>query len=99
MGIDDLSNEEVIQLSQILVEKIWERRRGVAFTGSRLANMLVKMTADKLEKGERDLMILPEANVLESEKEHTLEPIQELSESNRLDNAKQLLTQFENEVQ
>jgi len=98
--VDDLSNEEVIQLSQILVEKIWERRRGVAFTGSRLANMLVKMTADKLEKGERDLMILPEANVLESETEHALvEPIQEFSESNRLDNAKQLLTQFENEVQ
>jgi len=97
--INKMSNEEVIQLAQILVEKIWERRRGVAFTGSRLANMLVKMTADKLEKGERDLMILPEPKAMESTVEHNAQTMQKAPRSTRLDNAKQLLSQFENEVQ
>ena len=97
----ELSNEEVIELAQVLVRKIWERRRGVALTGTRLANMLVKMTADKLEKGERDIMVLPEMNQADSvhETTHEGEYDTKSSSSARLENAKQLLAQFEREVQ
>merc|ERR1712013_407970 len=98
---NELSNEEVIELAQVLVRKIWERRRGVALTGTRLANMLVKMTADKLEKGEREIMVLPEMNQAPDAGDETIHEgnygIQS-SSSSRLEDAKQLLAQFEREV-
>ena len=105
---DSMTNEEVIELSQVLVKKVWERRRGVAFTGGRLANMLVKMTADKLEKGERDLMILPDSETVNTDsvkptpvtESRSIQRSQEIDSkpSPRLANAKRLLAQLENET-
>lgn len=106
--VDSMTNEEVIELSQVLVKKVWERRRGVAFTGGRLANMLVKMTADKLEKGERDLMILPDSETVDTDsvkptpvtESRSIQRSQEIDSkpSPRLANAKRLLAQLENET-
>jgi predicted unusual protein kinase regulating ubiquinone biosynthesis (AarF/ABC1/UbiB family) len=58
--LSDLSREELVALSSILVRKVWSKRSGVVATGSRLANQLLKLTADKLERGDRDTIRLPE---------------------------------------
>ena len=99
---DNMSNEEVVEFSQVLVSKLWEKRRGVALTGGRLANMLVKMTADKLERGERDMLILPEVEnnevddgaIMETDVNIVPQPVK----SSRLDNARQLLAKLEKEA-
>lgn len=49
-----LTNEEIMQISTALVRKVWERRSGIMMTSNRLAMKLLQLTADKLEKGERD---------------------------------------------
>ena len=54
-----LSSEEVVQISSMLVRKVWGRRRGLVQTSSRFAQKLIKLTADKLERGERDSRKLP----------------------------------------
>ena len=56
--LDDLSNTEMVEFSRVLTNKMWARRKGIASTGGRLATALLKLTADKLERGERDLLIL-----------------------------------------
>lgn len=60
LDLTTLSRQEVVQLSSILVRKVWERRRGVFRTGGRFARQLLQLTADKLERGERDTRRLPE---------------------------------------
>jgi len=57
------SGEEIQQLASTLVNKVWTRRNGIIRTGGRLGNKLLQMTADKLESGEREVMILPRATV------------------------------------
>uniref|UniRef100_A0A7S4T0S5 Uncharacterized protein n=1 Tax=Ditylum brightwellii TaxID=49249 RepID=A0A7S4T0S5_9STRA len=57
--LSTLTNVEVQNLSRMLVRKIWDRRRGVFQTSNRLATMMLKLTADKLESGERDVLVLP----------------------------------------
>jgi predicted unusual protein kinase regulating ubiquinone biosynthesis (AarF/ABC1/UbiB family) len=62
-GLDlstDLSREELLELSSILVKKVWDRRSGVAKTSRRLARQLLQLTADKLENGERGLLKPPD---------------------------------------
>ena len=54
LDLSTLKREEIIQLSSILVRKVWDRRRGLLKTGNRFATMLLQLTANRLEKGERD---------------------------------------------
>lgn len=58
----ELTNVEIQQLSSKLVQKVWEKRVRIAKTSSRLANKLLQLTADKLESGEREVFVLPNAN-------------------------------------
>jgi len=58
--LSTLSPEETLELSSILVNKVWARRIGVVKTSNRLAQQLLKLTADKLERGEREVLRLPE---------------------------------------
>jgi len=58
--LSSLSPEEVIAFSRILVRKVWDRRLGVLRTGNRFAQKLLQLTAEKLERGERDSRRLPE---------------------------------------
>lgn len=113
--VSTMTNDEIVQLSQVIVQKLWERRRGVAMTGGRLARMLVTMTADKLERGEREIMVLEPTNVstdvtnydgkivYEEDKEavpstnkNNLHQSEDKS-SARLQGARQILAQLENE--
>jgi DNA-binding transcriptional regulator GbsR (MarR family) len=67
LDLTKLSRQEVVQLSSILVRKVWERRRGVFRTGGRFARQLLQLTADKLERGERDTRRLPDRVEMEIE--------------------------------
>lgn len=92
--LSTVSREEALELATILGQKIWERRNGVVKTGNRLATQLLKITAKKLEDGERDTMQLPSAPETQSnEKEPEAEP----QMSKRLQNARQMLFELEEE--
>ena len=64
-GLDasNLSRQEVVDLATTLVNKVWDRRRGIMNTSNRLARALLKITADKLEKGDREILGQPTAGV------------------------------------
>lgn len=57
--VSTFTREETIQLSRALVRKVWNRRTGVVQTGNRFARTLLQLTAEKLDKGERDTRRLP----------------------------------------
>ena len=61
--LSKLSTEEVVQVSSMLVRKVWSKRAGVLSTSGRFAQKLLLLTADKLERGER---IAPSTNKLSS---------------------------------
>lgn len=54
-----LSPEEVTTLSSILARKVWQRRVGIMQTSNRFARKLFQLTAETLERGERDSRTLP----------------------------------------
>lgn len=58
-----LTNAEIQEISTKLVRKVWQKRSRIAKTSGRLATKLVQLTADKLESGERDVYVLPNANI------------------------------------
>jgi len=58
VAASSLSNEEVIEISSAIVRKLWKRRFSLLKTGGRLSRQLLQMTADRLEKGDRDVMFL-----------------------------------------
>jgi len=58
--LSTLTREETLELSSILVRKVWSRRSGVLQTSNRFARKLLELTAFKLEHGERDTRRLPE---------------------------------------
>jgi predicted unusual protein kinase regulating ubiquinone biosynthesis (AarF/ABC1/UbiB family) len=60
LDLSTLSRQEILDLSSILVRKVWDRRRGLVRTGGRFARQLLQLTADKLERGERDTRRLPD---------------------------------------
>jgi hypothetical protein len=59
LDLSKLEREEVIELSSILVRKVWDKRMGLLKTGNRFATKLLQLTADKLDRGERDTRTLP----------------------------------------
>lgn len=58
IAASSLSNDEVIEISSSLVRKLWGRRFSLLKTGGRLSRQLLQMTADRLERGERDVIFL-----------------------------------------
>jgi hypothetical protein len=59
LDLSTLNQGEVVEISSMLVRKVWERRGGVLVTGGRFARKLLELTAEKLERGERDTRKLP----------------------------------------
>jgi len=57
--LSTLTREETLELSTILVRKVWARRSGVLQTSNRFARKLLELTAAKLEDGERNTRRLP----------------------------------------
>lgn len=57
--LSTLDRNEVVELASILIRKVWAKRSGVIQTGNRFLRQLLEITADKLERGERDTRMLP----------------------------------------
>lgn len=94
----DFSATEVQELSSKLVRNVWVKRTRIAKTGNRLALKLLQLTADKLETGERDILVLPTAtddnnNEQSDGKIHA--DSKETKRSDRLLNAKKILDEAE----
>ncbi|KAL7455460.1 hypothetical protein ACHAWC_007029 [Mediolabrus comicus] len=60
-----LSNTEVVEISSIIVRKLWEKRSGVLATSNRLAMQLLQLTANRLERGEREILVVPTRNTVD----------------------------------
>jgi len=58
-----LTNAEVVEISSIIVRKLWEKRSGVLATSNRLATQLLQLTANRLESGEREILVVPSRKV------------------------------------
>lgn len=94
---DSMSREDTLQFASILVRKIWTKRSGVLSTSNRFARKLLQLTADQLEKGERDsrrvptskLASAPQSTALVVEDENTGRQ----SSSQRLEGARRLLNE------
>jgi hypothetical protein len=99
LDISDLSQEESLELSRMLASKAWSRRNALLQTGNRFANQLLKLTADKLERGERETIVrLPNAPAEREEGVMVAEEVLSAShrtESVRLSRAKKLLAELE----
>jgi len=102
--LSNLSREEALDLSSILVNKVWDRRLGVFQTGNRFARKLLTLTADKLEKGERETTTGLSPARLEAEKQPpAIEKLPKLqatkpeTSSPRLQEARRLLDDLQNE--
>lgn len=96
--LSTLSRDEALALSSILVRKVWARRTGVLQTSNRFARTLLQLTADKLEKGERDYRQLPSrVDTLAPKSEVTVvgESSNRAPESQRLQGAHKLLEQVQ----
>ena len=109
--VSNLSNEETLELSSLLVQKIWNKRLGVFNTSRRLAFELIKVTADTLERGDRTSTTTTD----DVNNDHLAESIMSPSfssvnnnnsgsssdegkKSTRLENAKKVLAELENDT-
>jgi len=109
LDISTLTPVETRGIISSLTSKIWSRRNGVIKTGNRLATKLLQLTADKLESGERDVLILPPTTAnSEDVKKDAASPIfasnslsnhetKSASTSARLQNAHKILQDVERE--
>ncbi len=97
--VSNLSGPEVQQLASTLVSKVWNRRSGILKTGNRLGTKLLQLTADKLETGEREILILPSASTELKESDGKIhEETSSSSNSNdRVMNARMILQEAERE--
>lgn len=93
----DFSNAEIQELSSKLVGKVWQKRTRIAKTGSRLATKLLQLTADKLETGERDVLVLPTVNneVEEEKNDGKIHTNAGTQQTERLSNARKILEEAE----
>jgi len=93
-----LSNTEIIEISSIVAQKLFERRSGVAKTTNRLATKLLQLTADRLEKGgERDIVVVASNEPVKNTSDGKIQEESDKKEpsSDRLAGARQILETIE----
>jgi hypothetical protein len=94
--LSTLTREETLELSSLLVRKVWAKRTGVLQTSNRFARTLLQLTADQLEKGERDTRRLPVRSVAASSvTDMARSPERTTVTSQRLDGARRLLEEIQ----
>lgn len=93
--LSEMTREETLQLASILARKVWSRRSGVMKTGNRFAKELLQLTAEKLEDGERDTRTLPPRPEPSTEQQRL--PESKTNESDRLQQARELLENLQKE--
>jgi len=100
LDVSSLSNTEIIEITSTIVRKVWEKRNGVVKTGNRLAMQLLQLTADRLERGEREILVIPTRTSGDStsnndERIHEAKTEEAKVTSQRLAGARRLLQQIE----
>ncbi|KAL7553546.1 hypothetical protein ACHAWF_016831 [Thalassiosira exigua] len=96
VDVSTLSNTEIIEISSIVAQKLFERRSGVVKTTNRLAMQLLQLTADRLEKGgERDIVVVPLADTVSDGRILEEDSKEEKKPSDRLSSARQILATIE----
>mmetsp|Transcript_19991 Transcript_19991/g.37608 ORF Transcript_19991/g.37608 Transcript_19991/m.37608 type:complete len:923 (-) Transcript_19991:103-2871(-) len=98
VDIPSLTNTEIVEISSIIAQKLFERRSGVVQTGNRLAMQLLQLTADRLDKGgERDIVVVPSSDPADSSSDGRIREDSEKKEesSDRLASARQILATIE----
>jgi hypothetical protein len=94
--LSTLSREETLELSSLLVRKVWAKRTGVFQTSNRFARTLLQLTADQLENGERDTRRLPvQAGAESSSRDVVKSPERAVVTSQRLVGARRLLEEIQ----
>jgi hypothetical protein len=58
--LSTIDRQEALELATLLASKVWGRRMGFVKTSSRFATQLLKLTADRLAKGDRSGITVPE---------------------------------------
>ena len=95
--VSSLTNSEIVEISSLVVGKLWERRTGVLKTGNRLFSQLLELTANKLEKGEREILVIPTNEPMNSSdgrihvEDDQVEQKKQTPDSDRLESAKRIL--------
>jgi hypothetical protein len=57
--LSNLTTSETLELSSVLVQKVWSKRNGVLETTNRFVRILLQLTADKLERGGQGIRRIP----------------------------------------
>lgn len=95
VDVSTLSNTEIIEITSIIAQKLFERRSGVVKTSNRLAMQLLQLTADRLEQGgERDIVVVPSSDPIKTvgdERIHEESDKEGKTQSDRLASARQIL--------
>jgi hypothetical protein len=92
---NSLSRDDTLEFSSILVRKVWAKRGGVLQTSNRFARTLLQLTADQLERGERDSRRLPYRIPTTTESSTSAPNTASPTASQRLQGARQLLEQVQ----
>ena len=94
-----LSNQQIVEIMRAVSRKLWARRSNIFKTGRKLTLNLIQLTAEKLEKGDREgLRTLPvkSAEKINDGRIHN-QSSDPISQSNRLNNARRLMEELQNE--
>jgi len=94
VDVSSLTNTEIVEISSIIAQKLFERRSGVVQSGNRLAMQLLQLTADRLDRGgERDIVVVPSRDPADRSSDGRIREDNEKKEesSDRLASARQIL--------
>ena len=98
LDISTLSNEEIVEISSIVAQKLFERRSGVIMTTNRLAMELLEITANRLEKGgDRDIVVVESRDPIKTVNDEKIHEGSDKKEktSDRLASARRILASVE----
>jgi len=102
VDISELTSAEIVEISSIIAQKLFDRRSAVVKTSNRLAMQLLELTAARLEKGgDRDIVVVPSPDPLmtvsdERIHEESSSSIKKKEEdSDRLASARKILSTIE----
>lgn len=101
LDLSTVTGEEAVELATLIGRKIWERRSGVVKAGNRLTTQLLKITAKKLETGDRESISIPERKrpetAVQTVKVTEIRPVVDATTSQRLILARQRLHDLESD--
>ena len=101
VDISELTSAEIVEISSIIAQKLFDRRSAVVKTSNRLAMQLLELTANRLEKGgDRDIVVVPSSDPImtvsdERIHEESMPTVKKGEDSDRLAGARKILSTIE----